>query len=325
MPGDSPLTYFLQRTFADVDDLAVEARQWDLDFRQLERGRFHGEVLQFATSGVHISEAVFCRALHQKGLPPSGMRTVAVPARRDLRLEWRGKLVDGESLMLFPLGSELSSVSEPDFHVYTCSFPDELLTAAGEALEFGSIDDLTGGVDAIRVGAKAINNIRRCLFKACQSIRNNPSGLSETATMKLLTQELPRQLIAAIAVGREKCPTAACPKRQTALARAEKYIEVHASCDIKIRDICAAARVSERTLQYAFLEQYGVGPKEFLKVVRLNGVRRQLRSADPQGTKVADVANAWGFWHLGQFAADYRQRFEELPSETLRRPNLAEV
>ena len=143
--------------------------------------------------------------------------------------------------------------------------------------------------------------------------------------MKFLTQELPRQIVTAIAVGRERCPAAACPKRQTALARAEEYIELHASCDIKIRDICRAARVSERTLQYAFLERYGIGPKEFLKVVRLNRVRRQLRSADPQGTKVADVANASGFWHLGQFAADYRQRFEELPSETLRRPNLAEV
>jgi AraC-like DNA-binding protein len=34
---------------------------------------------------------------------------------------------------------------------------------------------------------------------------------------------------------------------------------------------------------------------------------------------VHDVATRWGFWNLGEFAADYRRQFGELPSETLRR------
>jgi transcriptional regulator GlxA family with amidase domain len=32
--------------------------------------------------------------------------------------------------------------------------------------------------------------------------------------------------------------------------------------------------------------------------------------------KIADAANAWGFWHMGQFAKDYRTLFGELPSQT---------
>jgi transcriptional regulator GlxA family with amidase domain len=75
--------------------------------------------------------------------------------------------------------------------------------------------------------------------------------------------------------------------------------------------------VSERTLEYAFVERFGIGPKEYLNAFRLVSVRRQLRVADPRRFKVADVANAWGFWHMGQFAADYQQRFDEKPSETL--------
>jgi len=35
--------------------------------------------------------------------------------------------------------------------------------------------------------------------------------------------------------------------------------------------------------------------------------------------KIADVANKWGFWHLGQFAKDYRSWFGELPSEAYER------
>jgi AraC-like DNA-binding protein len=323
MTHDPPPTYVLQRTFTDVDELAAEALQWNLDFRQLDQGTFRGEILQFASSGVHISNARFRRSLNQKGSPPKGMRTVAIPAHRDLRLEWRGKFVDGDSLMLFPLESELSSVSGPDFHVYTCSFPDELLSLLGEELEVGCIDDLAAGADAILVDPKAIDRLRTCLSHICRSIRKNPGCLSDAVTVGLLIRELPSRLIAAVATLRGKSPAAARRTRRMALARAEAFIEENASCEIKVRDICQAADVSERTLQYAFLERFGIGPKEFLNVVRLVEVRRQLRAADPRNTKVTDVANAWGFWHMGQFAADYRRRFQELPSQTLRQSNRA--
>ena len=51
---------------------------------------------------------------------------------------------------------------------------------------------------------------------------------------------------------------------------------------------------------------------------RLNAARRELRHGGPD-TVVADVANHQGFWHMGQFAADYRRMFGELPRETLAR------
>ena len=82
--------------------------------------------------------------------------------------------------------------------------------------------------------------------------------------------------------------------------------------------MCQAAGVSWRTQDYAFRECFGVTPKAYLTALRLDGVRRELVPTDPP-VKIADVANRWGFWHLGQFAADYRRQFGELPSETLRR------
>ena len=121
----------------------------------------------------------------------------------------------------------------------------------------------------------------------------------------------------AIASGKRKCPSAFGPKRLAALTRAEAFITQYARDNIKVADICRAADVSERTLQYAFVERYGMGPKEFLNGFRFSSARRQLRAADPRTTKVAEIANDWGFWHMGQFAADYRERFEELPSKTL--------
>ena len=90
---------------------------------------------------------------------------------------------------------------------------------------------------------------------------------------------------------------------------------------VHLLDLSAITGASERTLRYGFLERFGVSPKSYLHTFRLNGVRRELKQADPARVKVVDIANHWGFWHMGKFAADYRKLCGELPSETLRRQN----
>lgn len=83
-----------------------------------------------------------------------------------------------------------------------------------------------------------------------------------------------------------------------------------------VLDLCKATGASERTLRYAFQEHFGISPKTYLSVYRLNKVRKELRNGHPASIKISDIANQWGFWHMGQFAADYRKFFGELPSET---------
>jgi len=50
----------------------------------------------------------------------------------------------------------------------------------------------------------------------------------------------------------------------------------------------------------------------------LNEKLSELQSKHGQPPNIVDVASRWGFWHMGQLAADYRKHFGELPSETLR-------
>jgi AraC family ethanolamine operon transcriptional activator len=53
--------------------------------------------------------------------------------------------------------------------------------------------------------------------------------------------------------------------------------------------------------------------------VHLNGVRRELKRDARADRAVQDIATRWGFWHLGEFSADHKRQFGELPSATLRR------
>jgi AraC family ethanolamine operon transcriptional activator len=107
--------------------------------------------------------------------------------------------------------------------------------------------------------------------------------------------------------------------RRRALRRAQEYMHAHARERISLSDLCSASECSERTLRQAFRECYGTSPMAFIKKLRLQGLRQELRDAAPRSTTVLDRALRWGFWHMGHLARDYHSLFGETPSETLSR------
>ena len=88
---------------------------------------------------------------------------------------------------------------------------------------------------------------------------------------------------------------------------------------ISLLEICEAVGVSERTLLYAFRERTGLSPKAYLKALKLNRVRQDLKEADPDTQSVHQIARRWGLEHSGALAADYRRLFGERPGQTLQR------
>ena len=108
------------------------------------------------------------------------------------------------------------------------------------------------------------------------------------------------------------------PKRIRGVQRVIDYLNVHARQLPTIADLCKIAGLSERSLEYGFQEYMGVTPVRYLRIVRLNGVKRDLISSHSGNVKIVDIALKWGFVELGRFAGEYRQLFGELPSDTRR-------
>ena len=83
-------------------------------------------------------------------------------------------------------------------------------------------------------------------------------------------------------------------------------------------ELAGIAGVGVRVLQDAFKQHIGMSPMTYLRRLRLDKVHQALTHGDPWRTSVGDVAARFGFTHLGRFAGDYRRRFGETPSQTLR-------
>lgn len=114
-------------------------------------------------------------------------------------------------------------------------------------------------------------------------------------------------------------PTPATPRRAV-IQQAVDYIEGHLAEKITMESLAEALHMSVRSIQQGFRAELGMSPTTFIRERRLERVREELTDAIPSdGVTVTAVAERWGFHHLGSFAVEYRKRWGETPSETLRR------
>ncbi len=318
LPPDTSI--LLHRWFDDFDELAVAARHWDLDLMQLDCGRFEGEAVQVVSGGVLFSEGRFGRALTQQGAAPGGMRSFVVPAGPDVRFRWRGKDIGPNDLLSFPRNGELSAISNSDFHVFTISLPEGLLEAAAQVADAPRLPEILRR-ERVRCSSSILKPIRKRLHEVSRAVKRERRQSGKLAALENLLLDVPHLILRAMAVASASADAKPVRRRIQAAERAKAYISEFRNWPLTVCHLCEATGLSERTLQYAFLEQLGVTPMAYVRAFRLNNVRRELRRSNPSDTKISEIAGRWGFWHMGQFAADYRAQFSELPSQTLANPN----
>jgi len=97
--------------------------------------------------------------------------------------------------------------------------------------------------------------------------------------------------------------------------KVQEYLNAHAHEPIRAEQLASMAGVSLRSLYAGFKEFCGVSPMQYLRDLRLERAHADLLSGSGS---VGGVALRWGFGHLGRFSADYRKRFGESPSDSLR-------
>jgi transcriptional regulator GlxA family with amidase domain len=99
--------------------------------------------------------------------------------------------------------------------------------------------------------------------------------------------------------------------------RACNFVDAHLRAPIALMDLCTAAGVSTRALEYGFRDFYELGPMAYVRNLRLCRVRHDLLDPNRDDHSVSGAARRWSFTHMGQFSHDYRALFGEMPSMTL--------
>lgn len=292
----------------DLDLLTARTRAWDLDLRLTQRGGFAGRIRQLALPELLISYARFCSKLHQSGATPPGFRTFGVPAAGCRGFWWLGYRVDERCLMRFDADSELACVSDVDFAVYTISLRSDYLDKLAAAFHVPPFATDRG---MARIPATQMIELRALATSATFG----PSDQLRATAAHQLAQRLMTFCAAGEPVSRPNPRS-----RDRAIRRVVEYLNQHGDTLPDLPDLpvlCEIAHVSERTLQYAFRERYGVSPNLFVRHWQMNAARKLLKTSARDRKTVAAVAAKCGFHDPSVFARQYRFLHGELPSATV--------
>jgi len=307
----------------DANSMAEHLPGWHLQYDQVGTGRFVGRMIDVSLgtiqvlrkqisvsvlqTGESLSELNFCFPIHTVG---QGGR-------------WLGKAFSASDVLVARKGHDVI-LKTPDAADYVgINMGAEVLKEIQCMLD-QDLDVLIGRREIIELHAWKASALHRLLQNLCDGIAAWPVIPRAAAVRKNLLDQLITTLVSLLEPDETRVRLNCSSLRaRRVVDLAMEYIRAHSSDVITISELCKAAAVSRRSLQFSFELMTGMGPTTCTRIVRLNAVRRRLREVRGCSNvlRVQDIAAESGFWHCGQFASYYKRVFGESPSMTLRATN----
>lgn len=304
---------------SDVDDHAASLSRWEQQYEQVSPGRFQGRLEELWLGPVQVFRERTQRAVLQRGSPCPGTLTLATPVGGPNEGWFCGRRVDAQHAFGLVSGTEFELATRGAFDIVALSVDREFLDRFARRLDGIGLDIAPVRNGVIEGCAPARAALRELLLATLGTACDSPERLQQEALHRSLVHALCDAMLNHLGQARPAAAGAetTVATRQRVVREARHYMRAHADEPISVPELCEALHVSRRTLQYSFQDVLQMSPVTYLRALRLNGVRRDLKRGGDEA--VADHAAHWGFWHLSRFAADYRHMFGELPSDTLRR------
>ena len=306
---DAPDVCVLEAT--DADEHADNLRDWQQQYDQVSHGPFHGKIEELSSQHLHVFREHTSQSVRQQCNVWSNSVWLGVAANgQSCRIN--GQQVNHQQLMVRPGDTQFELVTPEQFDIYGIVINLDALSDAAE--EDDSEFDKT-------IQSSLIKEWHPEKLARMKSTLNGWLAPNEQQSVDSFQQD--NLMTAVLDILNYADPvTAKMPsfKRRLAVVNTVKdYLEAHSARTITISELCELCHVSRRTLQYSFEDVLGMSPLKYIRLSRLNGVRRHLLMGLEDGETIAMVAERWGFLHAGQFSHDYTELFAENPSITLLR------
>lgn len=294
------------------------SKPWEIRVTPLEAGPFRNRKQYLITPAFVLYRDSFAGAVRLSGLTPPGVFGLAIPVQLGRRTcFWRAPLHDAGLPASFP-GALEAVIDAAQSHVILLIELGFLFSALPAetfaALKQAAADRL------LRASQDKIARLARWLLQCLDRAHREPALLEHPVALATLSRDVLARLLNTVElpVARD-CRRQASPLRRYALDRALAFLREADLSALSVPQLCLEAGVSERTLQYAFLETFDMSPLAFLRQGRFHAVRRKLLLAAPGELSITEAAYSAGFYQVGRFAVEYRQLFGERPMDTLRR------
>ncbi|RCW96997.1 helix-turn-helix domain-containing protein [Marinomonas foliarum] len=293
----------------DADLHASNLTNWQQEYDQTSRGSFYGRIVELPFDGLQVFCEHTSQSLQQKCVVWPDSVWLGIPLADQEESRINGLTIHENNIMCRPGDCDFQLSTPQDYDLYGLVVDQSKLMKM--ALIHGVDLNWKELTECGRLGVpdKTLDEVRFLLARLLSAESRTPPRLQQDIVMMALLEVLKVETP-------QPAKTQSYYHRKSVVDNARLFLDQLLDEPVTVTQLCEVTNVSRRTLQYSFESILGVSPIQYLRISRLNGVRRSLVQAQ-HGQAVSDIAAQWGFWHLSQFAKDYKQLFGETPSKTL--------
>ena len=295
----------------DIYEQAFNLTDWNQEYNQFSAGRFEGRVEECQFEDVQLINEYTNQSLHQYCLVWPESFWIGIPNKRE-QFRINGQAIEQDDLLWRHGNTPFELVTPADCKILSIVVQSAELFSLAERQGINLQLDASNNNPRLRGSTHQLEELSLLVTR----IRSSDKEIDGEIHKDLLVQQL-LQLLSSSQLNEGVIPS--YRHRKAVVDRVRDYLHSPGDRPVTITALCELACVSRRTLQYSFESILCISPVQFLRATRLNRVRRRLRAS--HDTSVADAAASQGFYHMSQFAADYKRLFGERPSETLGRPH----
>jgi len=303
----------------DIDEQAEMLQEWKQTYVQLSPGRFEGRIVETCFGDIQFFREITDQAIHERGCSQPGSRTFCLPLDMQGSAYFRGSEWRHDAFATLGGGVEFDLRTGGRLDVIAVSFRVERLAEAAHEHGLDPADvmhRLSSMSSTARLPEGRVEDLRRMLLELAMLVDGQSQLLRNPGVCSSIESAIYDAFVRlmADAVDCRRPDGSYMPRRQV-VSRAIDFVAAHPDDLVTVSDLCKLLHVSRRTLQQYFVDVLQVSPFQYLRAFRLNKVRSLILSGG--GTlRIHEAAAAWGFWHMSQFASDYKRLFGERPSQT---------
>ena len=276
--------------YTDANIFAENIEQGEIEHYQLEAGSFYGELTQIISDPVIISTHSMDLPMLQCGIGRKGYISFLIPGDMTQDVSWRKYRLTGKQIGILKSEGLHFGITPRNFFATPVSLRNEYFA---ELIQKHGYDDkmydLVHQAEAIELDQEDAFRIQQMVISLCRATKLDHY---------LMSVELPKLILKSISNIAEALPEQVVNSRNSMISNILAYIQDNLEHKITTLDIASALDLSERNLRYLFNDLIGVSPMKYIKLIKLNKVRKEIKDARDNGM-IYLIANKWGFINSG--------------------------
>lgn len=305
---------------SDADEFAELCSDWTVELTHLRPGPFTGSIELVPLGSALIWRGEYGKAMIESAVPPEGCISIGRPGPQSAPVSYLGHQVEDGQVFVCGPGSEGETVGMGVRYHNGLSMRCELLEREDDWLAHSTLLTSIREAQVRSPGPAWTTAFLDAMQWVVDAVDRYPEA---TAHPEVRGGMLDSLLVRVNALAAADAPIHRDRQmrahRRLAVERARDYIDRNLTDPIRLSDLSRHAHTQARSLEYGFREVLGVSPMSYVRATRLHRARRLLRTTAVRTRSISEMALDCGFWHLSQFAVDYKALFGESPSVTFKR------